>query len=401
VRFSSWKVLIPFLIAADLFVLWVWAARPRRFYQDWLGMGGFADDAPVGRVVDWARWQNGPRTPSGFVSLFGIGELFFAGVLLLALVLLVALPLVAWRSNSSLWRRLSAPIGWASALAIRFRVRTVLAAIAILGLYLGWEILAWRAWRLRSVYLRNAYQAAVGQSGDLSQLRTRRRMLADLMRLPMPQRDDAAPEQGYHRSKAASVARLLADRDRLNREITQLSARVAARAAFQRKYERAADDPRKPVAPDHSFPEPILDADYLSANGDYPRALAAYDELTRTFPDLFEAHFGLAWIRATCRDAQYRDGKLAVASATRVCELSNWLDIGALAVLAAAYAETGDFASAVKWQQKAISLTAKPAGARSFQSTRKAMPLTEKIAAAGSLEDRLALYVAGKPYRQE
>jgi tetratricopeptide (TPR) repeat protein len=380
VRFSSLKLLIPFLIAADLFALWVWAARPRRIYLDWLGLGGFADEAPIGRLVDWVSWKNGPRTPSGFVSLFEIGELFFAGVLLLALVL-IAIPLAARWSDSALWRRLSAPISRASATAVRFRVRTALVAIAILGVYLGWEIHAWRTWRLRSVYLAHADQAASGQDGDLARLRIRQSMLADLMKAPMPPTDYAAPELGYYRSKAALVADLLAKRDRLNREITQLTARVAAGAARQRKYERAAADPWRHVAPDEPLPAEILEAVYLSANREYPRALAAYDELTRTFPDLFEAHFGTAWIRATCRDAQYRDGKLAVASATRACELSNWLDTGALALLAAAYAEAGDFASAVRWQEKVVA-TVQPAVAQFHRQ-------------------RLALYRTRRAYRQK
>ena len=155
------------------------------------------------------------------------------------------------------------------------------------------------------------------------------------------------------------------------------------------------------MAADEPLPQETVEADYLAANRDYPRALAAFDELARSFPDYFDAHFGLAWIRATCRDAQYRDGKFAVASATRACELSNWLDVGALGVLAAAYAEVGDFASAVKWQQKAIALTAKRAAPGNPQSRPTTIWLTGKITGTGSLQERLALYLAGKPYRQK
>ena len=35
-------------------------------------------------------------------------------------------------------------------------------------------------------------------------------------------------------------------------------------------------------------------------------------------------HNGRAWIRATCPQAQYRDGKQAVEAATRACELTDW-----------------------------------------------------------------------------
>ena len=58
-----------------------------------------------------------------------------------------------------------------------------------------------------------------------------------------------------------------------------------------------------------------------------------------------------------------------------------WKESAYLDTLAAAYAEAGEFLSAVKWQDKAISLA------------------SEEL--KGELRSRLDLYKAHKPYRDE
>ena len=85
--------------------------------------------------------------------------------------------------------------------------------------------------------------------------------------------------------------------------------------------------------------------------------------------------------RATCPDATLRDGRQAVAAATRACELTAWKDPGLLDTLAAACAEAGDFDAAVRWQTKAGAMV-HDAGSRS------------------GFEARLALYRAKKPYHE-
>jgi tetratricopeptide (TPR) repeat protein len=90
--------------------------------------------------------------------------------------------------------------------------------------------------------------------------------------------------------------------------------------------------------------------------GRYDKASADWKEAIRLDPKNVNAHCALAWLLATCPDARYRDGKRAVELATNACELSGWKYPNGLVALAAAYAETGDFDNAVKWQEEFLRL---------------------------------------------
>jgi hypothetical protein len=379
VRLTWRSLLTPLVIVADLLALWVWAARPPRVYSDWLGLVGLPFDAPIFRLFAWAREENAPRTPSGCVSLFQTDELFIGGVLLLALGLLIV-PLVASSCRSRLGLRLALPVRLPRFVSFRFRVTTALMAIAIFGLYLGWEIDAWRTWRLRDSYLQKASVAARDENANRSSLQSRQKELAKLEADSLQPADLALPEFGYYRSKAALAAQRAIFGGRLKREISHLSAMVDAFAARRHMYERAAAHPREAVAADSPLPVRTPEPYYGLGGGNYARVLADCDEVARTYPDFVEAHGAGAWIRASCPDARYRDGKLAVASATRACELTNWKDTEELSLLAAAFAEAGDFAEAVKWQEKAVELTIDQRN-------------------VGFARDRLALFKSGKPYR--
>src|SRR5205807_6285695 len=63
-----------------------------------------------------------------------------------------------------------------------------------------------------------------------------------------------------------------------------------------------------------------------------------------------------AWLRATCADPSIRNGQLAIADAKKACEIDEWQDTSYMDTLAAAYAEAGDFDSAVRYEEQAISL---------------------------------------------
>ena len=69
---------------------------------------------------------------------------------------------------------------------------------------------------------------------------------------------------------------------------------------------------------------------------------------------LVEAHEMRAWLRATSGDTNFRNGKQALSDAKEACKLSHNSDPNSLDTLAAAYAEVGDFTSAVDAEDRAI-----------------------------------------------
>ena len=89
----------------------------------------------------------------------------------------------------------------------------------------------------------------------------------------------------------------------------------------------------------------------------------------------------LAWLRATCPEAEIRNGEEAVELALKACELSQWKDWGIIDTLAAAYAEQGDFDQAIKYQKQVLEIS-------------KSSNDYDKI------KKHLALYEQHMPYRE-
>lgn len=63
-----------------------------------------------------------------------------------------------------------------------------------------------------------------------------------------------------------------------------------------------------------------------------------------------------AWFYATCPNASFRNGLQAVKDAKVACSIMVWQDENMIDGLAVAYAETGDFNSAVQYATQALAV---------------------------------------------
>ena len=122
----------------------------------------------------------------------------------------------------------------------------------------------------------------------------------------------------------------------------------------------------------------------LHAQGQFDEALPHYREAARLDPNKPLYLNDLAWILATHPRAELRDGAQAVRLAEAACRLTEQRQPLLLGTLAAAYAETGRFADAVKAAEKAIDLAA-AAGLKEVAERNRQL---------------LELYRAGKPFHE-
>jgi tetratricopeptide (TPR) repeat protein len=149
----------------------------------------------------------------------------------------------------------------------------------------------------------------------------------------------------------------------------------------------------------HTYKASLTDLNTLAILGSHVR-----NEITQA-----KALNNCAWRRATCPEPSIRNGELAVADSKRACELTQWKFASHIDTLAAAYAEAGDFDSAVRYEQQAISTAGKEPQetfsiAAQLFSKREATELAQKAAkTVGPTQQRyskrLELYKQRRPYR--
>lgn len=118
-------------------------------------------------------------------------------------------------------------------------------------------------------------------------------------------------------------------------------------------------------------------------SGEFDKALQDHYQALTISPWLWQGMADLAWLLATCPDDKYRDGAKAVQIAEQAVRYRITPDT--LDALAAAYAETKDYARAVKVEEAAVHLLT-----HKWESER-----------AEVFRKHLESYKAGKPWREE
>jgi tetratricopeptide (TPR) repeat protein len=111
-------------------------------------------------------------------------------------------------------------------------------------------------------------------------------------------------------------------------------------------------------------------------------AISQYEQALQILPTYLQAASSLAWMLASNPDPSLRNGSKAVQLGLLADQISGGQDPKILGVLAAAYAEKGDFSKAVATAQRALQLAG-----------------PENSALTKVLQDQLALYHTGSPVR--
>lgn len=112
------------------------------------------------------------------------------------------------------------------------------------------------------------------------------------------------------------------------------------------------------------------------------QAIEHFYKILQLKPDHPQALNAAAWLLATAGDSKLRNPTDAVEFAEKACELTNYIDSGALDTLAAAYAAAGRFNKAVETIEKAIERAIADGSAE----------LTQQF------QNRLQLYKTNQPY---
>ena len=123
----------------------------------------------------------------------------------------------------------------------------------------------------------------------------------------------------------------------------------------QRRWSEAIESLRKAIEIDGEFAKAHADlGSVYESQTDIEQAVFHYRQALRLDDELLMTANRLAWILATSSNETIRDGGEALHWARHCAEGTAYQNPGVFNTLAAAYAASGDFASAVNWQTRAL-----------------------------------------------
>ena len=137
------------------------------------------------------------------------------------------------------------------------------------------------------------------------------------------------------------------------------------------------------------------------ALSDYEDSLSLIDDLLMLYPGADESKpprdagllNNLAWLLATSPEEDLRDGERSIELATEAAEITKFEQPHILSTVAAGYAESGDFESAIKWIKKG--LKANKVASEKDGASEEGIKRQEK-----SLRAELKFYEEEKPWRE-
>jgi tetratricopeptide (TPR) repeat protein len=152
----------------------------------------------------------------------------------------------------------------------------------------------------------------------------------------------------------------------------------------RKDYNKALGDYDAAIRLDPKDPDAYFNrASTYEATRQFARAADDWGEVIRLDDRDAEARQRLSWLLATCPDKSIRDGRRAVEHAEAAYDLTDGKSARCMATLAAAFAETGRFELAVRWQKRALE-------SRQYADEE-----------GTSARRRLQLFEDARPYREE
>jgi tetratricopeptide (TPR) repeat protein len=124
------------------------------------------------------------------------------------------------------------------------------------------------------------------------------------------------------------------------------------------KGDQAFEDLNKALELDPASEKALVNrGEYWLRQKDFKKAIHDWEQAWGLNPNYDALADEIASFYANCPDTSLRDSNKAIEFASIACEMTHWRNPDYLETLAAAYAASGDYQTAMKWLQKSLGPT--------------------------------------------